>query len=59
MTLKIAVLAPMPSVRTASADRVKPGFLRRTRIARESDWRKLRIGEKGARLGPFRKVLLK
>src|SRR5215469_3283473 len=32
-TLKIAVLAPIPSVRTASAENVKPRFLPRTRKA--------------------------
>src|SRR5690242_15888446 len=42
-TLKIAVLAPMPSVRTASADTVKPGFFRRTRSEYRSDGKRALI----------------
>src|SRR6266481_562341 len=44
-TLKIAVFAPIPSVRTASAARVKPGFLRSTRMAWTSDWWKSLIND--------------
>ena len=55
-TLKIAVFAPIPSVSTASAEIVKPGFLRSTRIAWVSDWRKSRISERGALRPPFRKL---
>ena len=36
-TLKIAVFAPMPSVRIQSADTVNPGFLPSTRTACASD----------------------
>src|SRR5713226_4019340 len=44
-TLKIAVFAPIPSVSTASAESVKPGFLRSTRTAWTSDRRKSLIGD--------------
>jgi hypothetical protein len=39
-TLKIAVLAPIPKVRTASAEIVNPGLLRSTRAAYMRDCRK-------------------
>src|ERR1051325_4310806 len=52
-TPKIAVFAPIPRVSTASAERVKPGFLRRTRIACVTEARRSRMpGEMHVPLQP-------
>src|SRR5262245_55487479 len=51
-TPKIAVFAPIPMVSTASAERVKPGFLRSTRIACVAESRRSRIAPTSARSAP-------
>src|SRR5579875_2083709 len=43
MTLKTAVLAPMPSASTATATQVKPGVLRSIRIAKRRSCRRVDI----------------